>query len=123
MSDMGGDGLFLVVDGLGGGASTFKQGNFQKAVAAMGAEAEAARYGGKARKDTESDIYKIVKMIMERGYDPVIVFSFSKKDCERLALDMSTLDLIEEGCFKMCWIVVLERMPNLVPGLLNCENE
>ena len=92
----GGDGLFLVVDGLGGGASTFKQGNFQKAVAAMGAEAEAARYGGKARKDTESDIYKIVKMIMERGYDPVIVFSFSKKDCERLALDMSTLDLIEE---------------------------
>ncbi len=38
-------------------------------------------------------MYKIVKMIMERNYQPVIVFSFSKKECEALALQMSKLDL------------------------------
>lgn len=39
-----------------------------------------------------SDIYKIVKMIMEREYQPVIVFSFSKRECEAYALQMSKLD-------------------------------
>lgn len=33
----------------------------------------------------ESDIFKIVRMIAERRFDPVIVFSFSKKECEALA--------------------------------------
>lgn len=41
-------------------------------------------------------MYKIVKMIMERNYQPVIVFSFSKKECEALALQMSKIDLTEE---------------------------
>jgi superfamily II RNA helicase len=40
----------------------------------------------------ESNCYKIVKMIMERNYAPVIVFSFSKKDCEAYAMQMSRLD-------------------------------
>jgi len=39
-----------------------------------------------------TDIYKIIKMIMLKNYNPVIVFSFSKKVCERLALKMSKLD-------------------------------
>ena len=39
-----------------------------------------------------SDIYKIVKMIMMKSYNPVIVFSFSKRDCESLALQMSKLE-------------------------------
>jgi len=40
-----------------------------------------------------SDVYKIVKMIMTKGYHPVIVFSFSKRDCEGHALSMSKLEL------------------------------
>jgi len=40
----------------------------------------------------ESSCFKIVKMIMERNYAPVIVFSFSKKDCESYATQMSKLD-------------------------------
>lgn len=44
------------------------------------------------RRGGASDISKIVRMIMERQYDPVIVFSFSKKDCEAHALEMSRLD-------------------------------
>ena len=43
-------------------------------------------------KDGKSDIYKIVKMIYMKRYNPVIVFSFSKRDCESLALKMSKLD-------------------------------
>jgi len=38
-----------------------------------------------AQGKEESDIYKIVRMIAERNFDPCIVFSFSKKECEALA--------------------------------------
>lgn len=39
-----------------------------------------------------SNVFKIVKMIMERNFQPVIIFSFSKKECEAYALQMSKLD-------------------------------
>ena len=39
-----------------------------------------------------SSCFKVVKMIMERQLQPVIVFSFSRRDCEALALQMSKLD-------------------------------
>jgi ATP-dependent RNA helicase DOB1 len=48
---------------------------------------------GKNQSKGGSDVYKIVRMIMERNYQPVIVFAFSKKECEALALQMSKLDL------------------------------
>lgn len=51
------------------------------------------RRGGIRNKDpSQSDIFKIVKMIMERNFAPVIVFSFSKKDCELYATQMTKLD-------------------------------
>ena len=39
-----------------------------------------------------SDIYKLVKMIMERNYQPVIIFAFSKRECEALGQQMARLD-------------------------------
>uniref|UniRef100_A0A8C4GRT9 Exosome RNA helicase MTR4 n=1 Tax=Dicentrarchus labrax TaxID=13489 RepID=A0A8C4GRT9_DICLA len=39
-----------------------------------------------------SSVFKIVKMIMERNFQPVIIFSFSKKECEAYALQVSKLD-------------------------------
>ena len=61
--------------------SMFREDNFSKAVAAVGEASEAAakaageerKKGGKGRvaREQESDIFKIVRMIMERGYDPV----------------------------------------------------
>ncbi|XP_022855367.1 DExH-box ATP-dependent RNA helicase DExH10-like, partial [Olea europaea var. sylvestris] len=39
-----------------------------------------------------SDIYKIVKMIMERKFQPVIIFCFSRRECEEHAMSMSKLD-------------------------------
>ena len=109
----GADGLYLVVDEKG----TFREDNFQKAIAAMMSESGSA--GGKGDggggeggdgggklvkgkrksgngKDNVSDIYKIVRMIMERQYQPVIVFSFSKRECETHALAMSKLDFSDD---------------------------
>ncbi|CAI5461115.1 unnamed protein product [Closterium sp. Yama58-4] len=116
----GGMGLFLAVDEKG----KFREASFQKAMNAVeggegggkGEEGEdGGRKGGKwgkgkrgaggggpggggggGKKGEESDIYKIVKMIMQRQYDPVIVFSFSRADCEALALQMSRMDLNDE---------------------------
>ena len=36
-----------------------------------------------------SDISKIIRMIMLKNYNPVIVFAFSKRECEALALTLS----------------------------------
>lgn len=91
----GGDGLYLVVDE----KSTFREENFQKAVNAVAPTAlvkkERLQKRSKASEPGEgsSDIFKLAKMIMLRQYDPVIVFSFSKRDCERLANEMVKLDL------------------------------
>lgn len=96
-----GDGIHLVVDEKG----TFREENFQKAMASisnsMGDDPSAIERSKNARKgqtykegnkDGKSDIYKIVKMVYQKRYNPVIVFSFSKRDCESLALQMSKLD-------------------------------
>lgn len=93
----GGDGIHLVVDEKG----NFKEDNFNAAMNVLLKAGDAAkgdikgRGGGmKAtnRKTGETNIYKIVKMIMERGLAPVIIFSFSKKECETNAQQMARLD-------------------------------
>ncbi|RKP09548.1 rRNA-processing arch domain-containing protein [Thamnocephalis sphaerospora] len=102
----GGEGIHLVVDE----KSNFREENFQKAIAVLAerqqmqeAEVDAGGSGRglkgkgkKGKKDGPSDIYKIVKMIMTKNYHPVIVFCFSKKECEALALQMSKLDFNDD---------------------------
>lgn len=94
-----GDGIHLVVDEKG----TFREENFQKAMSSIASNigedpalADSKKKNGQTfkggAKDGKSDIYKIVKMIYMKRYNPVIVFSFSKRDCESLALKMSKLD-------------------------------
>ncbi|GAA5989430.1 hypothetical protein JCM5350_000703 [Sporobolomyces pararoseus] len=96
----GADGIHLVVDEKG----NFREDNFAKAMGALGGESKgedpASATSGKGRKGKTkkggqkgpSDIYKIVKMIMVKNYNPVIVFAFSKRECEGLALQMSKLE-------------------------------
>lgn len=50
------------------------------------------RRGGPQSGNNQTNIFKIVKMIMERNFAPVIIFSFSKKDCEVYAMQMAKLD-------------------------------
>eukprot|EP00052_Salpingoeca_macrocollata_P028835 m.283314 g.283314 ORF g.283314 m.283314 type:complete len:1104 (+) comp22905_c9_seq1:498-3809(+) len=88
----GGDGLHLIVDDEG----NFKEGNFMKAMSAL--NDAAGKNPAKKRKGTKgpSECFRIVKLIMEKNYQPVIVFSFSKRDCEAHALQMSKLDFNTE---------------------------
>lgn len=104
-----GEGLHLVVDERG----KFREANFQKAMATLqssstdGATAEAMLSSGNGKgvkrkrasngqKKQGSDLHRIVKLIMERNLNPVIVFSFSKKDCERYAIDLHREDYTDE---------------------------
>jgi hypothetical protein len=109
MFPAGGDGLHLVVDEEG----TFREENFHKCLAKLdsasannelAARRKAAGGGGRggpggAKKrggEGGSDIYKIVRLIVDKNFDPVIVFCFSKKDCEALAVQLSKLDFNSE---------------------------
>ncbi|KAF8958427.1 rRNA-processing arch domain-containing protein [Flammula alnicola] len=96
----GGEGIYLVVNEKG----EFREDNFSKAMGklqdSMG-EDPADSKGGKGKKGKTkkggdkkgpSDISKIIKMIMLKNYNPVIVFSFSKRECEGLALTLSKFE-------------------------------
>ncbi|KAI9815034.1 MAG: ATP-dependent RNA helicase mtr4 [Pycnora praestabilis] len=101
----GANGIHLVVDEKG----VFREENFQKAMSSIAenqgddpADAMAKRKGrGKDKKTNKggtkgpSDISKIVRMIMTKHYNPVIVFSFSKRECESYALQMSSFTFNE----------------------------
>lgn len=93
----GGTGIHLVMDEKG----QFREENFQKAMGTLvdrageeGGQVSKAKNGKtyKGGKKDVPDIYKIIKMIMMKNYNPVIVFSFSKRECESLALKMAKLD-------------------------------
>ncbi len=103
----GADGIHLIVDEKG----TFREDNFQKAMSSIAdkegddpADAMAKRKGrgrdkrmNKGGQKGPSDIYKIVRMIMMKNYNPVIVFSFSKRECENLALQMSSMTFNDDS--------------------------
>ncbi|KAJ7567122.1 hypothetical protein O6H91_02G132600 [Diphasiastrum complanatum] len=112
---VGGSGLYLVVDEKG----QFKEDGFTKLQATFAKDggeedgvlspsnggrgfSRTAGRGGRGGRSKggwgngPSDIYKIVKMIMERKLQPVIIFSFSRRECEQYALSMSKLDFNSE---------------------------
>ncbi|XP_010541963.1 PREDICTED: DExH-box ATP-dependent RNA helicase DExH10 isoform X2 [Tarenaya hassleriana] len=96
---MGGSGLYLVVDE----NEQFREDNFMKMQDTFpkqkpgdGKKSSNIKAGGRVARGGNgsggSDVYKIVKMIMERQFQPVIIFSFSRRECEQHALSMSKLD-------------------------------
>lgn len=103
----GGDGLHLVVDERG----KFREANFNKAMAALqsssvdAAAADALLSSGNSKKRKRDvggskkkggtmfdGLHRIIKLIMSRNLNPVIIFSFSKRDCERFALTLNKDD-------------------------------
>lgn len=99
----GGDGIFLIVDEKG----NFREDNFARSMALIEAkkgadpsDINAPQKGrgknkktnkGGAAADGQSDIHKIIKMIMKKSFHPVIVFNFSKRECEAMALQISNM--------------------------------
>jgi ATP-dependent RNA helicase DOB1 len=101
----GGDGIFLAVDE----HSRFREDNFSAALASLAAHSAAAlatRDSRAAARDGrrdeggpppgKSDIHKLIKMVLDRRYDPVIVFAFSKRECEALSGQMGEVDCLGE---------------------------
>ncbi|KAK4337313.1 hypothetical protein RND71_043599 [Anisodus tanguticus] len=90
----GGEGLHLVVDEQG----VFRENNFNTAMSVLLNAGDAAKgdqmrnRGRKGSQKGESNCFKVIRTIMEKNLAPVIIFSFSKKDCEAYALQMSKLD-------------------------------
>jgi ATP-dependent RNA helicase DOB1 len=96
---MGGGGLYLVVDDneqFREDSFVKMQDTFPKPKSNDGKKSANGKSGGRGAKGGggpgDSDVYKIVKMIMERKFEPVIIFSFSRRECEQHALSMSKLD-------------------------------
>ncbi|KAJ3760892.1 rRNA-processing arch domain-containing protein [Lentinula raphanica] len=100
MFPRGGEGIYLVVNEKG----EFREDNFSKAMGEIqdraGEDPADPRSGkgrkGKSKKGGEkkanSDISRIIKMIMVKNFNPVIVFSFSKRECESNALLMAKFE-------------------------------
>lgn len=95
----GGEGLHLIVDDKG----EFRMDAFERAISEIGSnkgDSGGGASGPNRRRNSragsgapgKSDCYKVVKMIMERNFYPVIIFSFSRRDCETLAVQMAKLD-------------------------------
>jgi ATP-dependent RNA helicase DOB1 len=79
----------MVVDDKG----KFHEQNFNRAMETMGESIGVIGIDSKKSKkkvNQGSDLFKIIKVIMEQSLDPVIIFSFSKKDVESYAKSVCT---------------------------------
>ena len=127
-----GDGIFLVMDR----QSKFRDSNFEQAVNVISDSggAAAARVANRARGDdgkneaVNQDIFKIIRMIVERNYDPVIVFAFNKHECEKMANSLHKVDLCDEDEKKLIDTIYWNAMDALseedkrLPQVANLPN-
>ncbi|EFC38619.1 predicted protein [Naegleria gruberi] len=103
---VGGQGIHLVVD-----KHTFKQDNWKKAVEELNNASKNVTSGGSGsgnvnssgkvsggdrKKRVDTSLVKLVNMIMKRNFQPVIVFSFSRKECETRAVSLSKSNFNDE---------------------------
>jgi ATP-dependent RNA helicase DOB1 len=87
----GGQGIFLVVDD----KNIFREDAFSKAIGALEEEQDdkkKKKQNGPHGKEA-SDVNKLISMVVDRNLDPVIIFSFSKNECESLADQVATLEI------------------------------
>lgn len=90
----GGKGLHLIVDEKG----QFREENFKKALSIMNSGVENfVKDQKKVKKSTDgSDLNEIIRVIIDRKLNPVIVFSFNKREVEGYATSMQRLDLTSD---------------------------
>jgi ATP-dependent RNA helicase DOB1 len=91
----GADGIHLVVDE----KAKFREENWVKAIADLNSKKQVKNTPdkkGRSNKQDTGNVQRIVQMIMKKSFQPVIVFSFSRKDCESHALQTSKMDLNDE---------------------------
>lgn len=103
----GGTGARLIVDE----KSNFNEQNFnlvmQEVEEKKGADPAdpTAKLKGKGKNkktnkggaDSGSDIAKIIRMTIKKKFNPVIVFNFSKRECENMAMNISSLSFNDDS--------------------------
>ncbi|KAL6789800.1 nuclear exosomal RNA helicase [Trichoderma sp. SZMC 28012] len=103
----GGKGARMVVDEKG----SFNEENFNLVMAEVEEKKGAdpadptAKMKGKGKNkktnkggaDEGSDINKIIRMTVRKNFNPVIVFNFSKRECENMALKISNLNFNDDS--------------------------
>jgi ATP-dependent RNA helicase DOB1 len=95
----GGKGIHLIVDEKG----NFREQNFAKAIAVLeedldlGKIVEDKKNKKKQSKMTmQQEMKKLITLIIDKGLDPCIVFSFSKRECEQYSMSLRTCDFNTE---------------------------
>jgi ATP-dependent RNA helicase DOB1 len=93
----GGEGVYMVVDE----KSQFREDNFHKAISALQKATDSTMVETKKAQKNKSkskvgDLEKIVRMCSDRGYLPLIVFSFSRKECEANAVALKKMDVTDD---------------------------
>ncbi|GIX63247.1 ATP-dependent RNA helicase [Babesia caballi] len=83
------NGVFLVLDDSG----RFRQDAFLKAMGTLDTIEEGRRKRGRNTREIES----VVTMCHDKKFTPVIVFAFSKSECESNATALRTLDMTDEA--------------------------
>nr|WCZ58663.1 exosome RNA helicase MTR4 [Seculamonas ecuadoriensis] len=87
----GAEGVYLIVDEKG----KFREDNFAKALSSL--SEDKSKDAKKKPTKGPSDVQRLIRMVLERRFDPVIVFSFSKRECEALAMQLSKLDFADDN--------------------------
>eukprot|EP00117_Sycon_ciliatum_P021441 scpid29947/ scgid18789/ Superkiller viralicidic activity 2-like 2; ATP-dependent helicase SKIV2L2 len=107
----GSDGLYLVVNE----RNEFLEDNFAKAMGFIkdAGSSGGGMSGGRGGGGGGASINRLIQMIMERSFQPVIIFSFSKKECETYALQLSKLDFTTEDEKKLISEVFNNAMDTL----------
>ncbi|VDL60449.1 unnamed protein product [Hymenolepis diminuta] len=115
MYPLGSDGLRLVLSN-----GKFMEENFQKMLAAFpkdnapGGASRSKRFRpGPSSERAEDSVSKMVRLVKQHKLEPVIVFSFSKKECEVYALKMAEHDFLTDPDKH----VVEEVFKNAIDGL------
>jgi len=91
-----GNGIHLVVDETG----TFHDKSFEKAIQELSStdsqkmrDTDKGKGAKNAKNSKATDCAKLIRMIIEKNYDPLIVFAFSRRDTENYAARLAKLQL------------------------------
>eukprot|EP00924_Labyrinthula_sp_SR-Ha-C_P002152 maker-scaffold_19-snap-gene-2.42-mRNA-1 protein AED:0.01 eAED:0.03 QI:0/0/0/1/1/1/3/0/1057 len=90
----GDNGVHLIVDEKG----NFLENNLSKAMGILSRSNLKEQMNGKKKRNQKQEnktigLVNLIKMVVKKNFDPCIVFSFSKKDCEGFAKAISTFEL------------------------------
>ncbi|CAH8867907.1 unnamed protein product [Trichobilharzia szidati] len=91
----GSEGLFLVLD-----EGKYIEENFERAMRSFTTSEPSTSSGKRGREQNArsgNDVIQIVQLVKHRSLEPIIVFSFSKKECEIYALQLAEFDFTTDA--------------------------